>query len=79
MLVDGSANIRELNKEMSWELPTEGPKTLNGLVLEHLEEIPHANMSFRIAGYPMEIVDIKDNMIRTVRILPEFYEKRSNW
>ena len=53
VLVDGSANIRELNKEMSWELPTEGPKTLNGLVLEHLEEIPHANMSFRIAGYPM--------------------------
>lgn len=79
VLVDGSANIRELNKEMSWELPTEGPKTLNGLVLEHLEEIPHANMSFRIAGYPMEIVDIKDNMIRTVRILPEFYEKKSNW
>lgn len=79
VLVDGSANIRELNKEMDWSLPIQGPKTLNGLVLEHLEEIPHANMSFRIAGYPMEIVEINDNMIKVIRILPEFYKKNSAW
>ena len=74
VLIDGSANIRELNKELEWVLPTEGPKTLNGLILEYLEEIPQASMSFRLAGYPMEIVDIKDNMIKTVRVMPEFYK-----
>ncbi len=77
VLIDGSANIRELNKEMEWILPTEGPKTLNGLILEYLEEIPQGSMSFRLAGYPMEIVDIKDNMIKTVRIMPEFYQVKA--
>jgi Mg2+/Co2+ transporter CorB len=72
-LVDGSANVRELNKEMDWTFPTEGPKTLNGLILEYLEEIPENNISLRLAGYPIEIVDISGNMIKTVRILPHFY------
>ncbi|MFC3123368.1 HlyC/CorC family transporter [Agaribacter flavus] len=72
-LVDGSANIRELNKEMSWSFPTDGPKTLNGLVLEYLEDIPENNISLRLAGYPIEIVDISGNMIKTVRIQPAFY------
>lgn len=74
VLVDGSANIRELNKEMNWDLPIEGPKTLNGLILEFLEEIPEANMSFRIAGYPMEIIEISENMVKTVRVIPEHYQ-----
>lgn len=73
VLVDGSANLRELNKEMEWNFPTEGPKTLNGLVLEHLEDIPDANISLRLCGYPMEIVEIKDNMVKTVRIMPAYY------
>lgn len=73
VLVDGSANIRDLNKEMSWHLPTEGPKTLNGLILEYLEEIPECKVSLRLAGYPMELVDINENMVKTVRVLPEFY------
>jgi Mg2+/Co2+ transporter CorB len=72
-LVDGSANIRELNKEMDWYFPTEGPKTLNGLIVEYLEAIPENNISVRLAGYPVEIVDISGNMIKTVRILPLFY------
>jgi Mg2+/Co2+ transporter CorB len=74
VLVDGSANVRELNKEMDWFFPTEGPKTLNGLVLEYLEDIPDANLSIRLAGYPMEILEIKDNMVKTVRIMPAFYQ-----
>lgn len=73
VLVDGSANIRDLNKEMDWNLPTEGPKTLNGLLLEYLEEIPENKVSVRLAGYPLEIVDITENMIKTVRIMPEYF------
>lgn len=73
VLVDGSANIRELNKEMGWQFPTEGPKTLNGLILEYLEEIPEHKVSMRLAGYPVEIVDINENMVKTVRVLPEYY------
>lgn len=73
VLVDGSANVRDLNKEMDWHLPLDGPKTLNGLILEYLEEIPEHQVSVRLSGYPMEIVDIKDNMIKTVRILPEYF------
>ncbi|WP_218354577.1 HlyC/CorC family transporter [Alteromonas lipotrueiana] len=80
VLVDGSANIRDLNREMEWNLPTEGPKTLNGLILEYLEEIPENRVSVRLAGYPIEIVDITENMIKTVRIMPEYFafQKVSN-
>ena len=72
-LIDGSASIRDINKEMSWHLPTDGPKTLNGLIIEYLEDIPQAKLSVRIAGYPVEIVDVSDNMIKTVRIIPEHF------
>ena len=54
-LVDGSASIRDVNKEMAWQLPTDGPKTLNGLIIEHLEDIPQNNISVRIAGYPIAV------------------------
>ncbi|QHJ10741.1 hypothetical protein FX988_00962 [Paraglaciecola mesophila] len=73
VLVDGSANVRELNKEMDWHFPTEGPKTLNGIILEYLEDIPEANISLRLAGYPLEIIEMKDNVVKTVRIMPQFY------
>jgi Mg2+/Co2+ transporter CorB len=69
-LVDGGINLRDLNREMQLNLPTDGPKTLNGLVLEYLEEIPQANVSLKLLGYPLEIVEVQDNMIKTVRILP---------
>ena len=72
-LVDGSATVRDVNKEMTWNFPTDGPKTINGLILEYLEDIPEANLSMRISGYPLEIIEVKDNMIKTVRILPDFY------
>jgi len=77
-LVDGSANIRDINKEMSWNFASDGPKTLNGLIIEHLEDIPEANLSVRISGYPIEIIDVSENMIKTVRILPQFYNIKSD-
>jgi Mg2+/Co2+ transporter CorB len=63
---------------MNWNLPIEGPKTLNGLLLEYLEEIPENKVSVRLAGYPLEIVDITENMIKTVRVMPEFYSADKN-
>lgn len=74
-LVDGSATIRDINKEVSWNFPTNGPKTLNGLILEYFEDIPEPNISMRIAGYPLEIIAVNGNMIKTVRIMPEHYQK----
>ena len=73
-LVDGSANIRELNRSQDWELPTEGPKTLNGLILELLETIPEPTTCLKISGYPIEIVETDDNRIRTVRFGPRLDE-----
>ncbi len=67
-LVDGAANIRELNRSQNWEFPTDGPKTLNGLILESLETIPEPATRLAISGYPIEIVDTDDNRIRRVRI-----------
>jgi len=69
-LVDASVNIRELNRMLGWRLPTDGPKTLNGLILEHLEHIPEPGTSLRIAGYPMEVVQTRGNAVKTVKIYP---------
>ena len=74
-LIDGTVNIRDLNKEMSWSLPTSGPKTLNGLIVEHLEDIPEANLCLRLAGYPIEIVEIENNTVSLARVIPAFYSK----
>ncbi|MBQ4861777.1 DUF21 domain-containing protein [Pseudoalteromonas sp. MMG013] len=71
VLVDGAANIRDINKEMTWELPTEGPKTLSGLIVEYLEDIPQTQLGMRIAGYPIEIIEIKENMIKQVKVFPQ--------
>jgi len=70
-LVDGSATVRDLVKTMHWELPTDGPKTLNGLIVEYLESIPEPGTSLMIAGYPIEVVQIQDNAVRTARIRPK--------
>ena len=67
-LVDGTANLRELNRSQNWELPTDGPKTLNGLIVELLETIPVPTTCLNINGYPIEIVESDENRIRTVRI-----------
>jgi Mg2+/Co2+ transporter CorB len=69
-LVDGSANIRELNRIMHWQLPTNGPKTLNGMITEYLETIPETGTSLLLEGYPIEIVQTGSNTVKTVRIDP---------
>ena len=67
-LVSGTANIRELNREQQWELPTDGPKTINGLIVERLETIPTPSTCLKISGYPIEIIASDENRIRTVRV-----------
>ncbi|QYJ76247.1 MULTISPECIES: HlyC/CorC family transporter [Shewanella] len=78
LLIDASINIRELNKEMKWELPTDGPKTLNGLILEYLEDIPSPNTSLRLEGYPIEVMEVAENMVKTVRVMPDLYQAPDN-
>jgi Mg2+/Co2+ transporter CorB len=67
-IINASATIRVLNRSMGWDLPTDGPKTLNGLLLEKLETIPSAGTSLRIGDLDMEVLQIADNTIRTVRV-----------
>ena len=67
-LVSGTANIRELNRSQDWELPTDGPKTLNGLIIEMLETIPEPSTCLKVSGYPLEIVASDDKRVSTVRI-----------
>ena len=73
--INGSANIREINRQNDWQLPTDGPKTINGLILEYLESIPEPNVSLRIEGHLIEVVQTSDNTIRTVRIHKEHQVK----
>ncbi len=77
ILIDGSVYLRELNKEMKWSMPIDGPKTLNGLILEYLEDMPKPQTSLRVHGYPMEIIDVRDNMIKRVRVLPEYIQQEN--
>jgi len=67
-LITGSANIREINRHNHWKLPTDGPKTINGLILEFLESIPDPGVSLRIGDYVIEVVQTSNNTIKTVRI-----------
>ena len=76
LLVDGSISLRDLNRTLRWELPTDGPKTLNGLILEYLEAIPEPGTSLKLADHPLEIVQTADNGVRTVKIVPTPPSKR---
>jgi len=69
-LINGGASIRDLVKTFGWELPTDGPKTFNGLIIEQLESIPEPGTSVLINGYPVEILQMQDNAVKTARILP---------
>ena len=68
VIADGSQPLRALNRKLGLNLPVDGPKTLNGLVLEHLQDIPESGLSVRIAGVPIEVVQAEDRRIKTVRI-----------
>ena len=67
-LVEGTSPLRELNRKLGLALPLDGPKTLNGLIIEHFQDIPEAGVSLKIAGVPMEIVQTQDRVVRTVRL-----------
>lgn len=75
-IIDGTANIRDINKEMNWQFPIVGPKTLNGLILEYLEDIPEPNISVKINGYPIEVLEVEKNVIQRVRIQPDYFPKQ---
>ncbi len=67
-LIDGTTLVRDINRHLDWDLDVGGAKTINGLLVELLQEIPDSSVGIRLDGYCAEIVQIKDNMIRTVRM-----------
>ena len=69
-LVEGATLLRELNRKLGFNFPLDGPKTLNGLILEHLQDIPVPATSIKIAGHPLEIVQTHDRVVKAVRVLP---------
>ena len=70
LVVSGTATVRSLNRALHWTLPTDGPKTLNGLILEYLETIPEPGTALKLHGLPVEILQISDNTVKTVRVVP---------
>ncbi|MDT3566490.1 HlyC/CorC family transporter [Cronobacter malonaticus] len=70
VIIEGSANVRELNKAFNWRLPEEEARTVNGMILEALEEISSAGIRLRLHQYDIDILDVQENMIKQVRITP---------
>lgn len=68
MVIEGASAIRAINRQLKWHLPADGPKTLNGLITEQLESIPETSVCLTIGRYRMEILQTKDNMVKSVRI-----------
>jgi Mg2+/Co2+ transporter CorB len=66
--IDGTTTVRDINKALNWNLPIDGPKTLNGLITERLEEIPQFNVCLKLGEYHLETVQIRGNFIKTVRL-----------
>ncbi|HEY8887453.1 MAG TPA: CNNM domain-containing protein [Gallionella sp.] len=70
IVLEGSSSLRELNRKLGLHLPLDGAKTLNGLILDHLEDIPETGTSLKIAGYPIEIIQTQDRIVKVARIFP---------
>ena len=68
VLLDGGHNLRDINRKLGLNLPVNGPKTLNGLIVEHLQDIPETGLSMRIAGTPIEVVQTQDRRVKMVRL-----------
>lgn len=68
-LIDGTASLRTINRTLGWNLPTEGPRTLNGLLLEQLETIPEAPVGLRISDYQLEVLQLRGHLIKSARVL----------
>lgn len=67
-LIDGGTHVRLLNRQLGWTLPMDGPKTLSGLIIEHLQTIPDSVVSITLEGYRIEVMQIQDNMVRTAKV-----------
>jgi Mg2+/Co2+ transporter CorB len=76
-VVSGSISVRTLNRRLGWSLPTDGPRTLNGLILEYLETIPEPGTSLKLNGYSVEILQTGDNAVKTARIMPPQIEVKA--
>ncbi|RZU98002.1 HlyC/CorC family transporter [Spiribacter vilamensis] len=74
-LAAGSASVRELKRLLGWELPAEGPKTLNGLILEHLETIPEPGISLLIDGHPVTVLQAEENRVKVARLERRVYPR----
>jgi Mg2+/Co2+ transporter CorB len=70
VLVEGGSSLRDLNRKLGLHFPLDGAKTLNGLILEHLEDIPEAGTSLKIASYPIEIIQTQDRVVKMAKIFP---------
>jgi Mg2+/Co2+ transporter CorB len=68
IIVEGGRSLREINRRLGLSFPLDGPKTMNGLILEHLQDIPEAGVSIKLAGIPVEIMQTQDRSVVTVRI-----------
>lgn len=70
VIIEGSANVREINKAFNWTLPEDEARTINGMLLEELQEIPAVETRVRLSHYDIDILDVQDNMIKQVRVTP---------
>ncbi|MEO8007472.1 MAG: HlyC/CorC family transporter [Betaproteobacteria bacterium] len=70
IIVEGGTLLRDMNRKLGYKFPLDGPKTLNGLILEHFQDIPEPGTSLKLAGYPLEVLQTQDRVIKSVRLLP---------
>ncbi len=68
VLVDGAISLRELNRQLALDLPVDGPRTLNGLIVEHLQDIPEVGVGMKVSGIPMEIIQTQNRKVKMVRL-----------
>lgn len=74
-IVDGSIFLRELNRSLQLKLSLSGPKTLSGLIVEELQDIPRPHTCIKLAGHPVEILSVTGNMVKAAKIFPKLYKK----
>ena len=77
-LISGNTHIREINRSMGWHLPVNGPKTLNGLILEYMEMIPEQGTSLMIAYHPIEIIKTQNNAVQIARVMPAISKSKNS-
>ncbi|MBX2838060.1 MAG: HlyC/CorC family transporter [Gammaproteobacteria bacterium] len=73
-IVEGTAQVRNINKTLQWTLPSDGPKTLNGIVLEHFENFPAQGDTFIFNGHPITVLAVEENRVKQVRIEPARFD-----